>query len=187
MDSIRTEQQYKQLLQDTRDWLSLRGEQLKLVLADKLSQILGLVVMSLCIGLLLMLGMVFFGIALAGWLTTYMHAAFAYLIIGAVYLLLIVILVVFRKALIIRPFVAALCNILLEIPDLTPEQLPVKQSELEVKSEQRETNIRQDVDHIQQELSAPSTWVTWLHRLPQIIRFVTTVLPFIQKLLRKRK
>ena len=187
MDSVRTEQQYSRLLNDVQQWLSLRGEQAKLIVADKVARVLGLVVMSLCVGLLVLVGLVFFGIALAGWLGAYMHPALGYCIVGGVYVLLIVTLIVFRKALIIRPFVTALCAIILEVPDLTPEKLPVKQEQLEQQSLDCEGAIRQDVNNIQQELSTPSTLFTWIGRLPQIVRFIITILPFVQRVLRKRR
>lgn len=186
MDSIYMEQLYSRLYHDVRKWLGMRGEQLKIVLADKIARILGLVLLSLSIGLLLLVGLVFFGIALAGWLGNYMPAACAYCTIGCVYLLLILILVLFRKALIVRPFISAMCSILLDTPDLSAANLPAKQAELAQRTAAEEAAIQQDVNNIQQQLNTPFSALSLLRKVPSIVRLVITILPFLRKLFRRK-
>ena len=84
----------------------------RLSLLEKLSRILGLVLLALVVVLLLFAVLTFGALALVFVLAQWLPLWSSFLIIGAVYLLLMVLAVVFRRKWFINPIVGALSGIL---------------------------------------------------------------------------
>lgn len=107
-------QDYKQLLDDSKQYLNTRYELLKLELLDKLSQIIGIIIMVLVVALLLLAGLAFFSVALISFLTIWMSLIAACCLVGAFYILLIVLCITRRQQWFIAPLIQVLGGILFE-------------------------------------------------------------------------
>lgn len=106
------EAQYQQLLEESKAYLHTRYDLLRLSLLEKLSKILGLVLLAVVVTLLLFAALSFGAIAVVFVLAEWMPVWASALIIGALFLLLIVLAFAFRKQWFINPMVAALSAIL---------------------------------------------------------------------------
>ena len=104
--------QYQKLLDDTKAYLNTRYDLLRLSLLEKLSKVLGLILLALVMLLLVFAVLSFAALALvfvvAQWLPTWS----AFLIVGALFLLLMVLALVFRRQWFINPMIGALSAIL---------------------------------------------------------------------------
>lgn len=107
-------QDYKTLLEDSKQYLNTRYELLKLELLDKLSQIIGIILMVLVVALLLLAGLAFFSVALISLLSMWMPTSVACCLIGLVYIVLIVLCLVRRQQWFITPLISVLSGILFE-------------------------------------------------------------------------
>ncbi len=100
------------LLEDGKAYLRKRGDLCRLELVDKLSLILGLVFTFLVLGLLLLVAVGYFSVAIVGSLATCMPIWVACCIIGGVFVLLAVLVFLCRKVLFINPLIRLLSGIL---------------------------------------------------------------------------
>ncbi|MGM9836890.1 MAG: phage holin family protein [Paludibacteraceae bacterium] len=106
------EAQYQKIVEDSRAYLNTRYELLRLSLLEKLSRVLGLLLLALTVVLLLFAVLAFGALALVYVLAQWIPVWSAFLIIGAVFLLLLVLAFVCRKQWFINPIVGALSTIL---------------------------------------------------------------------------
>lgn len=107
------ESQYSKIAEDVRSYLSRRYDLFLIRLLEKASRIAGLVITLLVVLFLASIVVIFGGIALAyvlGHFGLPMWAA--YLIVGGVYLLLLVLALIFRKQWFINPIVGVLSGII---------------------------------------------------------------------------
>ena len=123
--------EYKKLLDDTKVYLNTRYDLLKLELLEKLSRIIGLVILALVVVLLVFGAFAFFGMALMFLLSKVMPLTISCCILGAVFLLVIVVTYLCREYWFINPVVKSLSAILfaeeptdVAIPDKTEEVKP---------------------------------------------------------------
>ena len=104
--------QYSQLLHDVQSYFSRRYDLFLIRLLEKVSRILGLLIAIVVVLFLSSIVVIFGGIALAYVLGQWLPMWGAYLIIGAMFALLLVLAIIFRKQLFINPIVCALSAIL---------------------------------------------------------------------------
>ena len=104
--------EYKKLLDDTKAYLNARYDLLKLELLEKLSRIIGLVILALVVVLLVFGAFAFFGMALIFLLSKVVPLTISCCILGAVFLLVILLAVLFKEKLFINPVVQQLSKIL---------------------------------------------------------------------------
>ncbi len=107
-----TPNQYKQLLEDSKSYLQTRYDLLRLELLDKLSQILGLLILVFVAIVLLLVAVAYFSVALVAWMSTVMPTAAACCILGGFFLLLLLVAYLLRNSLFINPLVRTLSQIL---------------------------------------------------------------------------
>ena len=88
---------YKKLLEDSKAYLKTRYDLLRLELLEKLSLILGLLVLIIIAALLLMAAIAYFSVALVGWMATCMPVSVACCILGGVLLIILLVLWIFRQ------------------------------------------------------------------------------------------
>ena len=103
---------YNRLVEQFKRVCSTRYDLLLLSLLEKLSRIIGVVILSLVIVLGVFAAFAFGTFALALLLSKWIPLWAACLIMGAVFILVIVLAIVFRQKLFINPIVAALSGII---------------------------------------------------------------------------
>lgn len=107
-----SDEQYQQLLSDSRSYLNTQFDLLRLRLLEKLSRIIGLVLFALVSILLVFAIFGFSAVALAFVLAQWLPLWASFLIIGGVFLLALILAIAFRKQWFINPIVCALSAIL---------------------------------------------------------------------------
>ena len=126
--------EYKKLLDDTKAYLNARYDLLKLELLEKLSRIIGLVILALVVVLLVFGAFAFFGMALIFLLSKVVPLTISCCILGAVFLLVILLAVLFKEKLFINPVVQQLSKILFS--EATSEVVVPEKTEEVKKDEQ---------------------------------------------------
>lgn len=106
------EEQYKKLLHDSRAYINTQYSLLRLGLLEKLSKVIGLILFALVVVVLLFAFLGFVAVSLAFVLAQWIPEWAAFLIIGGVFLLQLIVAVVFRNRLFVNPMVCALSAIL---------------------------------------------------------------------------
>ncbi len=122
--------QYQKLYDDAKAYINTRCDLLRLSLLEKISKVLGLILLALVMLLLLFAVLSFAALALvfvvAQWLPTWS----AFLIVGAMFLLLMVLALVFRRQWFINPMIGALAAILFaDEPARMPESYEGKEAQ----------------------------------------------------------
>ena len=103
---------YKKLLDDTRSYLNSRYDLLRLEILEKLSRIVGLIILALVVVLLVFGALAFFGMALMFLLSKVVPYGVSCCILGAVFLLVVLLAVLFKERWFINPTVKSLSKIL---------------------------------------------------------------------------
>ena len=105
-------QLYQKLVDEIKSYLQVRYDLVRLSALEKMSKILGLVLVTFVVILLifvfLSLGAVALSILLSKWLPTWS----AFLIVGALVLVMIALVIIFREKWFINPIISALSAIL---------------------------------------------------------------------------
>ena len=101
---------YKKLLEDSKSYLKTRYDLLRLELLDKLSLILGMIVLIIVALFILLAAIAYFSVALVGWLATCMPVSIACCILGGVLLLVLLVVYLMRRQWFIDPFVKILSS-----------------------------------------------------------------------------
>lgn len=101
---------YKKLLEDSKEYLKTRYDLLRLELLDKLSLILGLLVLIIVALFILLAAVAYFSVALVGWMATCMPVSVACCILGGVLLIILLVIYLLRRQLFIDPFVKLLSS-----------------------------------------------------------------------------
>ncbi len=102
-----------QLAEIIKHYIGLQGEYLKLDVIDKLVRLLTATALAVVFFLLLVAVALHVSIALAYWLATFTGNACAFLIVGGIHFLLLILFIVYRKSLIERPLVRFLADLLM--------------------------------------------------------------------------
>lgn len=100
---LEKEHVYTHLWQQTKEYLKLNVEMAKLTLAERVTILLTTVAVSVVAFALALICFFFLSIAIAHWMSESISLAWAYAIMAGFYLLIIVLLVVFKKPLITDP------------------------------------------------------------------------------------
>lgn len=103
-----------QLVEIIKHYLGLQKEYLKLDIIDKIVRLLTFAVLVVVFSVLLVAVLMYLSFAIAFWLASYMGTALAFLVVGGIHLLLIIIVFIYRKKWIEKPLVRFLANLLLE-------------------------------------------------------------------------
>ena len=125
---------YKKLLDDTKSYLNSRYDLLRLEILEKLSRIIGLIILALVVVLLIFGALAFFGMALMFLLSKVLPYGISCCILGAVFLLVILLAVLFKEKLFINPVVQQLSKIL--FAEATAEVVVPEKTEEVKKDEQ---------------------------------------------------
>lgn len=104
--------EYKKLLDDSKVYFNKRYDLLRLELLDKLSRIIGQLVLALVVVLLVFAALAFLGMGAMFLLSKVVPLPVSCAILGAVFLLLIVLAIANKEKLFINPMVRALAGIL---------------------------------------------------------------------------
>lgn len=107
----------KEMFSQSINWAKLEIEYLKLTAIEKLIIIVSMMVIGIVVLLLLLPAILMFLFALAQVFIDFMPVAVAYVCIGGIVLLLLGILVIFRKALVINPVAKFISKVLLDTPE----------------------------------------------------------------------
>jgi len=102
----------QQLIDDVKNYASTRYDILRLELLEKLSLIIGLLILILICVFLVLIAFAYFTISLAMWLSNFISLAGAFCIIGAVFLVVTGVIVAMRERILINPLVKVLSGIL---------------------------------------------------------------------------
>ena len=103
-----------QLVEIIKHYLGLQKEYLKLDIIDKIVRLLTFAALVVVFSVLLVAVLMYLSFAIAFWLASYMGTALAFLVVGGIHLLLIIIVFIYRKKWIEKPLVHFLANLLLE-------------------------------------------------------------------------
>ena len=103
-----------QLVEIIKHYLGLQKEYLKLDIIDKIVRLLTFAALVVVFSVLLVAVLMYLSFAIAFWLASYMGTALAFLVVGGIHLLLIIIVFIYRKKWIEKPLVRILANLLLE-------------------------------------------------------------------------
>lgn len=126
--------EYKKLLDDTKTYFNARYDLLKLELLEKMSRIIGLVILALVVVLLVFGAFAFFGMALIFLLSKVVPLTVSCCILGAVFLLVILLAILLKEKWFINPVVQQLSKILFAEP--TAEVVVPEKAEEAKKDEQ---------------------------------------------------
>ena len=106
----------KELLTQSVNWAKLEVEYLKLTAAEKIIILLSMMVIGIVVLILLLPAILMFLFALAQVFIGFMPVAVAYVCVGAIVLILLGLLVIFRKHLVINPVAKFISKVLLDTP-----------------------------------------------------------------------
>ena len=121
------EEQYRKLLNDSKAYLNTQYDLLRLGLLEKLSKMLGLVLFVLVVLLLSFAFLGFLAVTVAFVLAQWLPLWAAFLIIGSVFLLQLMLAFIFRERWFVNPIVRELSKILFYEEPHTEEQSIVEQ------------------------------------------------------------
>ncbi|MCH5224144.1 MAG: phage holin family protein [Muribaculaceae bacterium] len=107
----------KELLSQSVNWAKLEVEYLKLTAAEKIIILVSMMVIGAIFLILLLPVVLMFLFALAQVFIDFMPVALAYVCVGGIVLLLLGLLVVFKKPLVINPVAKFISKVLLDNPD----------------------------------------------------------------------
>lgn len=102
-----------QLAEIVKHYIGLQGEYLKLDVIDKLVRLLTATALAVVFFLILLAVALYCSMAFAFWIATFTGKAAAFLIVGGIHFLLLVLFIVYRKSIIERPLVRFLANLLM--------------------------------------------------------------------------
>lgn len=107
----------KELFTQSINWAKLEVEYLKLTAAEKIIILVSMMVIGVVVLLLLLPAILMFLFALAQVFIGFLPVAVAYVCVGGIVLLLLGILVLFRKQLVINPVAKFISKVLLDHPE----------------------------------------------------------------------
>ena len=102
-----------QLIEVLKHYLGLQTEYLKLDVIDKVVRLLKAATLALIFILIIVAVVMYFSFALAFWLGGLVGMTTAFLIVGAIHLLIFILFIIFRKPWIEKPLVHFLAGLLL--------------------------------------------------------------------------
>ena len=140
---------YDQLLTDTQAYLKTQYQLLQVRSIEQTSQLLGLIIALFAITAIVVIGLIFFAIALAAWLEQWLPMWASYLLIAGTMLLIALGVLCGRRLWFVRPIEKHLSAVVMDNP------VPLKQQKQTVENQaamQREL-LERDVAEIQRDWS----------------------------------
>ncbi|MCH5235037.1 MAG: hypothetical protein J1E16_07055 [Muribaculaceae bacterium] len=107
----------KELLAQSVNWAKLEIEYLKLTAAEKIIILVSMMVIGIVVLLLLLPAILMFLFALAQVFIGFLPVAVAYICVGGIVLVLLSVLVLFRKQVVINPVAKFISKVLLDHPE----------------------------------------------------------------------
>jgi hypothetical protein len=115
METPRFSESISTLSDHVKEYINLRTDLLKLILVEKLSRITSLLLLILLVIVILMFGGVFLGLAFVLWYGQHAGPMWAgALIVTGVLILMGLLLILFRKRLLLNPVIVELSKIIME-------------------------------------------------------------------------
>ncbi len=109
---MENENKYQRLINDSKEYARMRYDLLRLEVLEKTSRVLALFLLII-LGLFLVLAaFTYFALAVAAALQPTLGAVAALCIVGGVFLLILIVLFLFRKQIVVNPIVAQLSDIM---------------------------------------------------------------------------
>ncbi len=109
---MENENKYQRLINDSKEYARMRYDLLRLEVLEKTSRVLALFLLII-LGLFLVLAaFTYFALAVAAALQPTLGAVAALCIVGGVFLLILLVLFLFRKQIVVNPIVAQLSEIM---------------------------------------------------------------------------
>ncbi len=102
-----------QLIEVLKHYLGLQTEYVKLDLIDKVVRLLTAAALAIIFILIIIAVLMFFSVAFAFWISSFVGTAMAFLIVAILHLLIFVLFVIYRKPWIEKPLVHFLASLLL--------------------------------------------------------------------------
>ena len=102
-----------QLIEVLKHYLGLQTEYVKLDLIDKVVRLLTATALAIIFILIIIAVLMFFSVAFAFWISSFVGTAMAFLIVAILHLLIFVLFVIYRKPWIEKPLVHFLASLLL--------------------------------------------------------------------------
>ena len=102
-----------QLIEVLKHYLGLQTEYLKLDVIDKVVRLLKAATLALIFLLIIVAVVMYFSFAIGFWLSNFIGLPMAFLIVGVVHLLILILFIIFRKPWIEKPLVHVLAGLLL--------------------------------------------------------------------------
>lgn len=99
-------------VKDAKEYLSQRYELLKLELLEKSSQLISVVLSMLIVVVCALVVLVYISSAIVGWLTLAFNAAVAYSILCGVFIIIMVVVFLYKDRLFVKPLIRKLSRIL---------------------------------------------------------------------------
>lgn len=121
MDHPRTDN-FKRLLAIAMRYATLRLDYARLTAAEKLTVLLATIAFYALVVIIGMITLLFISIGIGHWLSETIAPYTAYLFVSAFYLVLLVVLIVFRHRLIFNPAARFISRLLLKTPDSDHER-----------------------------------------------------------------
>lgn len=103
-----------QLIEQLKSYAGLQTEYVKLDVIEKVVRLLTAAALAIVLFLLVIAVMLFAAFGLASWLSNMIGWTGAFFLVAALHVLLLVVVVIFRRAWIERPLVSFLANLLME-------------------------------------------------------------------------
>lgn len=113
------ESAYSRLYKEVKRLCSLEVENAKLMLAEKLTLLLGRVALAAVCFVISAAALIFLSIAVADFLLSGLEPSWTYLIIGGFYVFLIILIIGFRRRLIVDPIARFISQVILDPPSKT--------------------------------------------------------------------
>ncbi|MCH5319965.1 MAG: phage holin family protein [Paramuribaculum sp.] len=108
------ENSYSRLWQELQSYLKINVEYAKLTAAEKLAVFISAAAVSLVIFFLAIIFIFFISLAVVNWLAVSIGLAWSYAIMGGLYLVLMALLLIFRKTLIMNPVAKFISKLILK-------------------------------------------------------------------------
>ncbi|MCQ2286791.1 MAG: phage holin family protein [Bacteroidales bacterium] len=109
----KSDDKYKSLVKDAKEYIELQSDLIRLNLVEKLSQIISYFAVILIVVVLAMAAFVYCSVAFVIWMKSFLGSyLYGFLILGGFFILLTLILLACRKKLFINPIIKKLSSIL---------------------------------------------------------------------------
>ena len=140
---------YNQLLSDTQAYLKTQYQLLQVRSIEQTSQLLGLIIALFAITAIVVIGLIFFAIALAAWLEQWLPMWASYLVIAGAMLLIALGVLWGRRLWFVRPIEKHLSEVVMD----NPQPLKQQKQSLENQSSMQRELLERDMSEIRRDWS----------------------------------